>query len=204
MGLLNGKGTAFIKFKVGDHRVLPSGDFYGFAEEAIRNHAFRDIDDNYDEISAGWVSVNDMLDGEFDNDSWRVGDYLLLSLRVDERKVPAATLKKLVLKETKRIQRERQIPRLSRDHQNEIKEMVRLNLLKRAVPQPAVYDMAWDLNSGILLFFSTSANPLSALEQIFHQTFGVHIVQQVPYLLAQRFAPTEEDLVASLTPSNFI
>ena len=38
----------------------------------------------------------------------------------------------------------------------EIKEGVRLMLLKKALPIPAVYDPAWNLSDNTVMFFSTS------------------------------------------------
>ena len=180
MGLLT-NSASFVRFSVEGE---PPADFWNFAAERIAKHAFRDIDDNYEERSVGWVSCLNMFDSEFAYSSYAAGDYLVLSLRIDERKVAPAALKKYTLKEEERIKRERQIPRLSRDHRNEIKDNMRLMLLKRAVPIPAVYDMAWSLSDSTVLFFSTSLKAIGELEEFFKDTFDLHLMMQIPYVAA--------------------
>ena len=188
MGLLT-NSASFVRFNVeGD----PPTDFWDFAAERIKKYAFRDIDDNYDERSIGWVSCLDMFDSEFAYTSYTVGDYLVLSLRIDERKVPAAALKKFTLKEEGRIKRERQIPRLSRDHRQEIKENMRLVLLKKAIPIPSVYDMAWNLSDNTVLFFSTSQKAIGSLEEFFKESFDLHLMMQIPYISAGHLLPADQ------------
>ena len=116
MGLLP-NSASFVRFTVEGE---PPDDFWNFAAEKIRQYSFRDIDDNYEERSIGWVSPLNMFDSEFAYTSYAAGDYVVLSLRIDERKVSPAALKKFTLKEEERIKREKQIPRLSRDHRQEI------------------------------------------------------------------------------------
>jgi len=188
MGLLT-NSASFVRFSVeGD---VPA-NFWDFAAERITRYAFRDIDDNYDERSIGWVSCLNMFDNEFTYASYAAGDYLVLSLRIDERKVPAAALKKFTLKEEERIKRERQIPRLSRDHRHEIKENMRLMLLKKAVPVPAVFDMAWSLSDNTVLLFSTSQKAIDSLEEFFKESFDLHLMLQIPYLSAGHLLPPDQ------------
>jgi DNA recombination-dependent growth factor C len=188
MGLLT-NSASFVRFNVeGD----PPADFWEFAAERISKYAFRDIDDNYDERSIGWVSCLDMFDSEFTHASYAAADYLILSLRIDERKVPAAALKKFTLKEEGRIKKERQIPRLSRDHRQEIKENMRLVLLKKAIPIPAVYDMAWNLSNNTVLFFSTSQKAIGSLEEFFKESFDLHLMMQIPYIAAGHLLPADK------------
>ncbi len=190
--------ASFVRFSVeGD---LP-GSFWEFAAERIRAFSFRDIDDSFEERSVGWVSIHDMFDSEFAYASYAAGDAVVLALRIDERKVPAAILKKLCLKEEQRVKKERQLPRLSRAHRQEIRENVRLALLKQAVPTPAVHDLVWDLASSTVLFFSTNKKAIEVVEQYFKETFGLTLVRQVPYLVAEHLLddPDLRDRLAAAT-----
>ena len=198
MGLPSNSAT-FVRYSVeGD---LP-GNFWDFAAEQIAKHAFRDIDDTYDEYSIGWVSVLNMFDSSFEYASYAAGDYIALSMRVDERKVQSAVLKKFSLKEEERVKKERQIPKLGRAKRLEIKENVKLMLMKKAMPVPAVYDFCWNLSDSTALFFSTSVKVQAALEDFFKETFGLYLVLQVPYLTASHLlAPEQEDGLAELNSS---
>ncbi|MBA3015800.1 MAG: recombination-associated protein RdgC, partial [Proteobacteria bacterium] len=180
MGLLSNSGT-FVRFAV--EGEMPE-NFWEFAAERIASNAFKDIDDNFEEYSIGWVSVMNMFDSEFSYASHAIGDYIVLSMRIDERKVPSAVLKKFCMKEEERVRKEKQVPKLSRGNRLEIKENIKLMLTKKASPIPAVYDLCWNLANNTILFFSTSATVHAAIEDLFKETFGLHLVLQVPYLAA--------------------
>jgi DNA recombination-dependent growth factor C len=183
----------------------PPVNFWEFAAERISRYSFRDIDDNFDERSVGWVSVLNIFDSQFAYASYAAGDYLFLSMRVDERKVPPAILKKFCLKEEERIKKERQIPRLNKRHRQEIKENMHLMLLKKAVPGSAVYDLAWNLAEGTVLFFSTNRKAQETLEEFFKETFDLRLILQIPYLTAAHLLdPHEHENLEQLHPEIFI
>ena len=201
MGLLS-SSVSFVRYSV-EGEIPP--DFINLADERIKAHAFRDIDESFEETSIGWVSVMNMFDTEFAFASFAVGDYIVMTLRIDERKVSAAAVKKFTLKEEERIKKERQVPRLSRSHLLEIKENVKLQLMKKAVPLPSVYDVCWNLAQGTLLFFSTSLKAQELLENFFKETFGLDLVLQIPYLTAQHLLGQEDqEALADITPEIFV
>jgi len=180
MGLLS-RTTTFVRYAV--EGELP-GDFWEFAAERISRYSFQDIDDTFDEYSIGWVSIDNMFDSSFAHASYAAGDYIVLSLRIDERKVSKTLLQKYSLKEEERIKRERQVPRLSRSQRVRIKEDIRLQLVKKTLPVPSIYDLCWNLAENTVLFFSTNTRAQSALEDFFKECFGLRIILQVPYLAA--------------------
>lgn len=192
MGFL--KGTAsFVKFAVeGD---LPENPLDYIADRII-SFSFQDIDDTYDEYSIGWVSVLNMFDSQFQFASYAAGDYITLTLRVDERKVSPAILKKFVQKEEERVRAEKELPKLSRSMKVQIKERVRTELMRKAIPVPATYDLAWSLSESTLMFFSTNKKAQALLEDYFKESFGLLIRQQIPYTTAENLL--EEDQLKEL------
>lgn len=187
MGLLSG-AASFVRYTV--EGELPES-FWDFVAERVAAHSFQDIDDTLDEYSIGWVSVANMFDADFAFASYAAGDYVVLSMRADERKVSPSVVKKCVLKEEERVKLERQVPRLSRSVKMEIKERVRSELVRKSVPVPAVYDLCWNLADGTLLFFSTSKKAMVLLEELFKETFGLSLILQVPWLAAGHLADEE-------------
>ncbi|MBC8318219.1 MAG: recombination-associated protein RdgC [Desulfobulbaceae bacterium] len=201
MGLFSGSAS-FVRYKVIDE--LPE-NFWDFAAEKIAQHAFRDIDENYEERSVGWVSVVNMFDASFEYASFAAGDYIVLTLRIDERKVAPRVLKKFCLKEEERFKKAKQIPKLSRVQKLDIKENVNLMLLKKAVPVPSTYDLCWNLAESTLLFFSTSEKAQVELEDFFKETFGLSLMQQIPYLTAEHLVgPAKHEALSEITPAIFI
>ncbi|MEN8190524.1 MAG: recombination-associated protein RdgC [Thermodesulfobacteriota bacterium] len=193
MGLLKGSAS-FVRFSV--EGELPE-NLWDFVAQRIAAYSFRDIDDTYDEYSIGWVSVLNMFDSQFDFASYAAGDYVTLSLRVDERKVSAAIVKKFVQKEEERVKKEKEVPKLSRSQRLAIKERVSTELLRKSLPVPAVYDLCWNLADSTLLFFSTNQKAQTLLEDLFKETFGLTLMQQIPYNIAEHLL--DEEGVAALS-----
>lgn len=197
MGLLS-NSTSFVRYSVEGE---PAPNFREFAAERINAFAFRDIDDSYEERSIGWVSVLNMFDTEFAYASFAAGDHIVLTMRIDERKVAPKVLKKFCLKEEERIKKERQIPKLNKSQKLEIKENIQLMLLKKAVPTPATYDLCWNLSDATLLFFSTSQKAQELLEDFFKKTFDLNLVLQIPYLTAEHLLDDQElHKLSEITP----
>jgi hypothetical protein len=192
MGLLTGSAS-FLRFTV--EGELPE-KFWDFVAERVVAHSFQDIDDNIEEYSIGWVSVANMFDSEFSYASYAAGDYVVLSMRVDERKVSSAVLKKFTMKEEERIKKEKQIPKLSRSVRLEIKERVRSELVRKSPPIPAIYDLCWNITDNTLLFFSTSKKAMVQLEDLFRDTFDLSVILQIPWTTAIHIA--DEEVVAGL------
>lgn len=177
------KGTAsFVCFSVEGELPNMSLDFLANKVSAF---AFKDIDDSYDESSLGWVSVLDMFDASFSHASFIVGDYIVLSLRLDERRVSPAIIKKYIQKEEARVRAEKEIPRLSKSARAQIKERVTGELLRKSFPVPTVFDLFWNFSESRVFVFTTNKKALSLIEDFFRECFGVLLKQQIPYCLAE-------------------
>jgi DNA recombination-dependent growth factor C len=201
MGFL--KGTAsFVKFSI--EGEIPENSLDFIAKRVIA-FSFQDIDETYDEYSIGWVSILNMFDSQFAFASYVAGDYITLTLRIDERKVSPAILKKFVQKEEERVRQEQQVPKLSRSTKVQIKERIRTELMRKAIPIPATFELCWNLSSSTLLFFSTNKKVHAILEDFFKESFGLLIRQQIPYTTAEHLV--DEDQVAlleRLSPEIFV
>ncbi len=197
------KGTAsFVRFSV--EGELPE-NIWDFIAERVAAFSFKDIDETYEEDSLGWVSVMNMFDTEFDYASYAAGSYVTLSMRLDERKVSAVIVKKFVQKEEERIKKEKQIRKIARSMRVEIKERIQNELMRKALPIPAVYDLCWNLEDSTLLFFSTNKKAQALLEDLFKETFGLTIIQQIPYLCGEHLLDEEDvDKLVRVTADIFI
>ena len=201
MGFISGSAS-FVRFGV--EGELPPNTLE-FLADRVASFSFRDIDDSLDEYSIGWVSVMNMFDAGFRYASFLNGDYVTLTLRIDERKVSPASLKKYVQKEEERIKVEKQIPKIGRTLKAEIKERVHAELVRKAIPLPAVYDVCWNLSESTLLFFTTNKKIHAVLEDFFKDCFGLLLVQQIPYVTAEHLLPDEQvELLAHVNPELFV
>ena len=198
-----GRSSSFVRFAV--EGELPDNPL-DFIADRIRSFVFEDIDDNIEEYSVGWVSVLNMFDSAFEYGSHLYGDYVVLSLRVDERKVSPSILKKFTQKEEERIKKEKQVPKLSRTLRLEIKERIRTELTRKAMPVPAVYDLVWSLGESTLYFFSTNKKAHMLLEDFFKDCFGLVLVLQIPFTTAAELLTDEgrRERLEQLGPEIFI
>lgn len=201
MGFLKGSAS-FVRFSVAGE--LPENSLDFIAQRVIA-FSFKDIDDTYDEYSIGWVSVLNMFDSQFAYASYVAGDYITLTLRIDERKVSPAILKKIVQKEEERVRREQQVPKLSRSMKVQIKERVRTELMRKAIPIPSTYELCWSLTDSTLYFFSTNKKVHAILEDFFKESFGLLIRQQIPYTTAEHLLDEDMlDKLERLSPEIFV
>ena len=201
MGFVSGSAS-FVRFGV--EGELPSNTME-FLADRIASFSFRDIDDNMDEYSIGWVSVMNMFDAGFRYASFMNGDYVTLTLRIDERKVSPAILKKFVQKEEERIKTEKQIPQVSRTLKAEIKERVQTELIRKAIPIPSVFDLCWNLSESTVLFFTTNKKIHAVLEDFFKDCFVLLLVQQIPYVTAEHLLTDEQaERLGLVTPEIFV
>ena len=81
---------------------------------------------------------------------------------------------------------------MSRNQRVQIKEDIHLQLVKKALPVPSVYEMSWNLANNTVLFFSISPKAQSILEDFFKECFGFTIILQVPYLAAANLLELSE------------
>ena len=77
--------------------------------------------------------------------------------------------------------------------------------MKRAVPARSVFDLCWNLADNVHYFFSTNVKAQAELEEFFKQTFGLHLMLQIPYLTATHLlGADEQDSLANLRPEIFV
>jgi len=196
MSLLKGSAS-FVEFSVKGE--LPA-DSSNFIADRIKAFSFKDIDDSYDEYSVGWVSVLNMFDSEFAYSSHSFGSYVAMSLRVDERKIPGAILKKCVAKEIAKVKAERQVPKLSRSVLVGIKERVKTELIRKAKPTPTVADVLWDIANNRVLLFSTNKSIQAIFEDFFKESLGLNVTPVDPEEITAEALQRNPD--TSYTPGN--
>jgi len=176
--------------------------------ERIARRAFRNIDeDSLDERSEGWVNIMDMLDSDFVGMEYFKEPYLALSWRVDTRRVPARALKRYAGEAEKEIREREGLRYLPKRRREEIREYVRLMLLKRVIPSSEVCDMVWNLSTGSLLFGSTSVKLCDEFRSFFMKTFDCGLMPVYPFSLGEDLigkAGGDPNLIHEARPCMFV
>ncbi len=180
MGLI--KGSASISRYALKGETPP--DFWDFVDRRIRANLFLDIEGSTEEQSLGWVSVHDFMDTRFAYASYALDPYVVLGMRLDRRRVPAPLLKKYHRLEVQKALALREGRGLSRADREDLKEKVRLDLLRRIPPMTQVFEVCWDTQAGEVWLGSAAKAVRELFEDFFRRSFDLHPWPRIPYLLA--------------------
>lgn len=167
---------------------LPKNDQFQWFSEKLSGRGFQSIENSAEETSEGWSQVDRPDDAAFEapSDFWR-DNYLVFSLRRDQRKIPAAVLKSHTGREEGAfLAQHPNLRRTPKNKRNEIKELVQLRLMAKCLPVPSTVDVVWDQKSGILTLFSLGSKVVERFEDIFRKTFeGLSLVAIHPFARAR-------------------
>ena len=194
MGLLKGN-FSFAQFHVDGQ--LPQA-FLDFVNSRIKANSFRETAKSTEEKRLGWVSLTDVLDADFANANYALGDYLIFSLRVDRKLIPPKLMKLKLMEEERRFLAESGKNRINKQMAAGIKEKVTLELMTRLDPVPSFYDVCWAVGQNKIYFSSLADKVSDDFADLFKKTFSLTI---------RRFLPQENSLIiakpdqASETPA---
>lgn len=204
MGILSAS-CSFTRFKITE--PVPK-ELWMEIPAKLRQFAFQDIDDIAEERGWGWTSFEDMLDTQWRSAPPEKGAYLAFALRLDTRRIPPAVLKKYVtiaLREEEVRIKEQGKKFIARDRKNELRDQVKLRLMGRFLPIPAVFDVAWATDTNIVYLASTQTKLIELFMNHFTLTFDLHLEPSTPYALAASML--DEKTLArldDLEPTSFV
>ena len=135
----------------------------------LNNFAFKDIESEAREESIGWVSPLKVFKTEIDVSETYFGNYILISLRHDTKRVSKVLLdcrlNEVIEREGINIQNNKQLKQLRDD--------IKKELLKKTLPNPKVVECVIDLNRKTLLLNSTSRKLSGLFLSLFEKTFSI-------------------------------
>ena len=158
-----------------------------------------------DEQAHGWTTLQSILDTEFTTEKLFFNEYMVFALRIDAWKIPTALVKAYATEEERQKCEEEGREQLSRKERSDLREAVRLNLKRQILPTLAAYDVCWHIDQGVLRFWNHANRANEIFVELFEKTFGLQLVLQSPFTLAQRAQLDEKQLeaMAALEPSLF-
>lgn len=202
MGLLS-SSVSLTRYKVKGELKEPVLETI---EQGLTRNVIKDIDDDVSEKVAGWTSYENPFEPDFAGSSFVIGAYLIFSLRIDKKAVPAKVIKKhYTLEMTKRLA-ESGREHLSRNEKRLLREEIVNMLNRRALATPSVYDVLWNKEESFVWFFSTQKAANEALETLFSKTFDLSLIRLFPYSIAELTAglsDAEIGLLSELSPTRF-
>jgi len=152
---------------------LPGTDQIEWLSKKLSDRGFQSIENSTEESAEGWTLVDKPDDASFDvpSDFWR-DNYVVFSLRRDQRKIPAAVLKSHAAREEGAfLAQNPNLRRTPKHKREEIKEQVQLRLMTKCLPVPSTVDVVWDQSSGVLTLYTLGTKVIERFEDIFRKTF---------------------------------
>ena len=182
---------------------LPESDQFPWFSEKLAGRGFQSIENSAEETSEGWTQLDRSDDAGFEAPSDFCRDnYLVFSMRHDQRKIPAAVLKSHTDREEGAfLAQHPNLRRTPKNKRTEIKELIQQRLIAKCLPVPSTVDIVWDQKSGVLTLFSLGSKVVERFEEIFRKTFeGLSLVTIHPFARARMLL--EGPLLESLEKAN--
>ncbi|MFZ2949380.1 MAG: recombination-associated protein RdgC, partial [Desulfuromonadaceae bacterium] len=163
--------VSITQFKVTGE--LPRIDQFEWFSKKLADRGFQSIENSTEESSEGWTLVDKPDDASFEvpSDFWR-DNFVVFSLRRDQRKIPAAVLKSHTAREEGAfLAQNPNLRRTPKHKREEIKEQAQIRLMTRCLPVPSTVDIVWDQKNGVLTLYSLGTKVIERFEDLFRKTF---------------------------------
>ena len=184
MGILNNT-VSICQFQI--LGTPPATDLAIWVGENLARDGFRSIEETSEELSSGWVQLDDYQESGFAGlHTFQHDHYFAFSLRRDQRKLPATLVKPYMLKaEQEWLAANPQFKRVPKQQRDDLRDAVRGSLFAKTLPTPAIYDVIWDTRSNLVTFSSLGTNTLDLFIDQFNKSFdGLRLVPLHPFARA--------------------
>lgn len=203
MGLLS--STASItRYKVEGKLEDP---FIENVKNCLKKNTITDIieEDEYEKI-IGWTSFETPYQPDFESSSFIIGTFLVFSLRIDKKTIPAKVIKQHYTLEVAKKLAETGRENLSKNEKQAVKDHV-INVLSTRIPAvPNIYELIWNYEDAVLWFLSTQKAANEELENLFSKSFKLNLIRMFPYTIADLTSGLSEhdrELLSKLSPADF-
>lgn len=171
--------------------------------QGLIKNAIPKLENEYEEISAGWAPFESPYLPDFEKFSFVFGSYFLFSLRIDKKSIPAKLVQKQMAIEIEKKKEKSGRDFVSKNEKSEIKEMVMDVLMHKMPSIPNVYDILWNYESADLFLLTTQKAANEFFETIFLKSFTLKPIRIFPYTLVETksaFSSAQKDRIMTLTP----
>lgn len=179
---------------------------YEAVKEGLEKRVIQEIDGSPVGQAVGWTSFENPYRPYFQDSSFSMGTYLIFTLRIDKKKIPAKTVKKYCSLEEARRLAESDKEFLSRNEKKQIKDTVEHLLFTRTPAVPSLHDVVWNYEESLVWLFTNLKVANEEFETLFSKSFNKTLTRLFPYTRADRqtgLLAADQDILNKLSPSSF-
>ncbi|MBX3227772.1 MAG: hypothetical protein KIT84_15555 [Labilithrix sp.] len=155
--------------------------------KVVRLRAMRPLEPDDEELErSGWSKIGEPFVVDLGHDDVFWNEYVNLGFRTDRWKLSPSLVRSTLRAAEAAYLEKKGRERLSRTEKAELKLMVTKKLRRAAEPSTRTIDLSWSLNEGVVRFFSHASKPGAQMMELFKQTFGLALVPESPFTLAER------------------
>ena len=174
--------------------------------EGLIKYSIPKIENEYNEISAGWTPLESPYNPDFERFSFIFGTYFVFSLRVDKKSIPAKLIQKYIAMEIEKKKEKSGRDFISKNEKSELKEHVTDILMHKIPAVPSLYDVLWDYEEKNLYLYTTQKAANEFFETIFLKSFKLKPIRLFPYTLIETkssLQSSQKDNFLTLTPLKY-
>lgn len=146
------------------------------------------LSETSEDVRSGWVVYGAPLDTAFDDvNRWLFNHYVVLSLRVDQKKLPSKLFKAHLDSRIQAWCQSQNRERAPAGVKQELRDALKFEMLQKQLPTMRVFDVIWNVAEGWFVTSATATSAVDLLRKSFSSTFGL-----LPE--AQPLAGGEDDL----------
>lgn len=193
MSALTGSLTYARLFVEGD---VPD-DFRERFVNSLRLRAMKPLeaDDDMPERS-GFCAFGDAYQLELSHELVFYNEFLNLGFRTDRWSIPSALFRANVREAEAAYLEKKGRERVTKREREDIKELVLRQMRKQTTPLVRAVDLSWSLDERVVRFFTHSQRTTLAMSDLFTKTFGLKLVPEAPFTLAERLGLSDDEQAA--------
>lgn len=155
--------------------------------------------------TVGFAVFGNPLDVEFTEEKVVFETLILFSFRQDKLTIPSSTLKLYYQQKVKEKMIATRRERLRREEMDEIKEKVRIDLLRRALPSINAFDCVLDVRNRTLRIFTTNRSILDEFSTMAKEFLGLEIFEDnMVRVMEDNFSQEDMDRILRLKEDTII
>ncbi len=174
--------------------------------KGLKKNTISEIEDEYAEISIGWVPFDHPFEPDFETFPFVFGNDFIFSIRIDKKSIPSKMIQKFTAIEIAKKLKESKRDFISKQEKTDIKDRV-IEMLMRQIPStPSVYDALWDFENNSVFLYTTQKAANELFETLFYKSFSLKIIRKFPFTIIEKsnaFTSEELDRVSTLSPLKF-